>query len=336
MPLTIEKYAQNPIIFPNGKDFRKVVTFNPGAIYDNGKFLLYDRAACTLSPFRTAIGMFESEDGKNFKPVGDQPVFTSEMLGYPEGSVQDARVVKIDEVFYMNYAFQPYGFDCFPTGEGVPFYDTSKYQNWEKCPYPMITRSGIATSLDGVNWEHLCFTSPEDIDDRDHALFPEKIDGKFCLLRRPMDFVGEEYGTDRPGMWITFSEDLFDWSQPKLLATAQEPWEGEKIGAACNPIKTSRGWLVLYHGVDSEIVYRVGALMLDSNDPTKVVARSKDPIMEPTEYYEKCGLVIPNVVFPTSIVEKDGVGYIYYGCCDTSIGLATVAIDDLVNSLFND
>lgn len=334
MSLMIKRYEKNPIIFPGGAKFRKVVTFNPGAIYDEGRFLLYDRAAASLSPFRTAIGLFESKDGKDFTPVGDQPIFTSDMLGYPEGSVQDARVVKIEDTFYMNYAFQPYGFDCFPNGEGVPFYDTSKYEDWDKCEYPMITRSGLATSADGIHWNHLCFTSPEDIDDRDHVLFPEKINGQFCLLRRPMDFVGEKYGTTMPGMWITFSDDLHDWSEPKLLATAQETWEGGKIGAACNPIKTSRGWLVLYHGVDENIIYRVGGMILDLNDPSKVIARSTNHIMEPTEYYEKCGLVIPNVVFPTSIVEKDGMGYIYYGCCDTSIGLATVKIDDLVDHLF--
>ncbi|SDR76681.1 Predicted glycosyl hydrolase, GH43/DUF377 family [Polaribacter sp. KT25b] len=333
--LEIKRHPQNPIVIPGEQEIRKVVTFNPGAIYDNNKFYLYDRAAITLSPFRTTIGILESDNGVDFKPLQDEPVFTSEKLGFPEGSVQDPRVVKIDGKYYMNYAFQPYGFNCYPTGEGVPFYDVSNYPKWKEEVYPMITRSGIAVSDDGINFEQLCYTSPKEIDDRDHILFPEKIKDKFALLRRPIEFVGDEYGTDRPGIWICFSDDLFEWSKPVLIARSEEQWEGKKIGAAANPIKTSKGWLVMYHGVDKGSVYKVGALLLDLEDPTKVIARTKNYIMEPEEYYEKVGLIIPNVVFPTSLVEKDGLLYIYYGACDTSICLATVKTEELVNHILD-
>ena len=107
-------------------------------------------------------------------------------------------------------------------------------------------------------------------------------------------------------------------------------WEGTKIGAAGSPIKTEKGWLLLYHGVDKKSIYRVGALMLDLDNPQKVIARTKNFIMEPETYYERFGLVIPNVVFPTANVVKDGLLYIYYGCCDTCIALATVPLDELV------
>lgn len=333
--LEIKRHPQNPIVIPGEQEIRKVVTFNPGAIYDNNKFYLYDRAAVTLSPFRTTIGILESDNGVDFTPLQEDPVFTSEQLGFPEGSVQDPRVVKIDGKYYMNYAFQPYGFNCYPTGEGLPFYDVSEYPKWEEEAYPMITRSGIAVSDDGINFEQLCYTSPKEIDDRDHILFPEKIKDKFALLRRPIEFVGEEYGTDRPGIWICFSDDLYKWSKPVLIARSEEKWEGKKIGAAANPIKTSKGWLVMYHGVDTGSVYKVGALLLDLEDPTKVIARTKNYIMEPEEYYEKIGLIIPNVVFPTSLVEKEGLLYIYYGACDTSICLATVKTEELVNHILD-
>ena len=333
--LEIKRHPQNPIVIPGEQEIRKVVTFNPGAIYDNNKFYLYDRAAVTLSPFRTTIGILESDNGVDFTPLQEEPVFTSEKLGFPEGSVQDPRVVKIDGKYYMNYAFQPYGFNCYPTGDGLPVYDVSEYPKWKEEVYPMITRSGIAVSEDGINFEQLCYTSPKEIDDRDHILFPEKINNKFVLLRRPIEFVGEEYGTDRPGIWICFSDDLHQWSTPVLVARSEEQWEGKKIGAAANPIKTSKGWLVMYHGVDTGSVYKVGALLLDLEDPTKVVARTKNYIMEPEEYYEKVGLIIPNVVFPTSLVEKDGLLYIYYGACDTSICLATVETEELVNHILD-
>jgi beta-1,2-mannobiose phosphorylase / 1,2-beta-oligomannan phosphorylase len=334
--MEITRCFKNPIVVPGYWDWRKVVTFNPGAIYENGKFFLYERAAGSLRPFRTFIGLLESEDGINFKPVLDKPVFDSDRIGYPEGSVQDARVVKIEGRFYMSYAMQPYGFNCYPKGDGLPDYDTAPYPQWKNRPYPMITQSGIAVSDDGIHFSHLCYTSTEDIDDRDHTLFPEKINGKFALLRRPLEFVGEPYGTRQPGIWLSYSGDLSEWSAPKLLATAINDWEGGKIGAAASPVKTKYGWLLLYHGVDEKTVYRVGAMILDLKNPLKVLARTRHFIMEPTEYYEKFGLIIPNVIFPTSTILKDGILYIYYGCCDSNISLATVPIDELISCIFND
>lgn len=328
--MNIERCKKNPIVIPGGKEWRKVVTFNPGAIYENGKFYLYERAAGSLRPFRTCIGLLESKDGIIFQQVGNKPVFTSEMIGLPEGSVQDARVVKIEDKYYMTYAMQPYGFDCYPDGIGVPDYDTSKYPNWKNRLYPMITQSGVAISDDGIHFKHLCYTSPQHIDDRDHVLFPEKINGKFALLRRPKEFTGGEYGIKQPAIWLSYSDDLQEWTKPELLAIAQNDWEGGKIGAAANPVRTREGWLLLYHGVDENIVYRVGAMLLDINNPMKVIGRTSSFIMEPTEYYEKYGLIIPNVVFPTGNIIKDGILYIYYGCCDSCIGLATVPVDELV------
>jgi predicted GH43/DUF377 family glycosyl hydrolase len=329
--MKIVRNSQNPIVVPGILDWRRVATFNPGVIETNGKFYMYERAAGSLRPFQTSIGLLESEDGINFRLVKDEPIFTAEMLGYPGGSVEDARVVKIDDVFYMCYALQPYKFDCWPTGVAVPSY--YPHAEWaENEAEPMITQSGIAVSHDGVHFEHLCYTTPKEIDDRDNALFPEKINGKFALLRRPMEYVGAEYGTDVPGMWISYSEDLLTWSKPELVAVAENSaWEGSKIGAAATPLRTDHGWLVLYHGVDANSIYRVGAMLLDLENPAKVVARTQKPIMEPEEYYEKFGLVIPNVVFPTANLIIDDQLYIYYGCCDTSIGLATVALDELLD-----
>jgi predicted GH43/DUF377 family glycosyl hydrolase len=333
--MEISRCSLNPIVVPGKYEWRMVSTFNPGAIYDNGRFLLYERAAGSLRPFQTNIGVLSSEDGVHFEHVEDRPIFSAEMLGFPEGSVEDARVVKIEDKFYMTYALQPYQFDCWPTGIAVPNYYPNNYPEWSKYNVePMITRSGIAVSDDGIHFEQLCYTTPPEIDDRDNVLFPEKINGKFALLRRPMQYVGEDYGTDIPGIWISFSEDLMDWSAPELVAVAEnEEWEGTKIGAAASPLKTDRGWLLLYHGVDKNSIYRVGAMLLDLDDPRRVIARTGKFIMEPKEYYEKFGLVIPNVVFPTGNLIKDGMLYIYYGCCDTSIGLATVPLDDLLENI---
>lgn len=333
--LKIERCKANPIVTPGVYDWRRVSVFNPGVIIENGKFYMYERAAGSLKPFKTSIGLLESSDGINFTPVSDKPVFTADMLGFPGGSVEDARVVKINGLFYMCYALQPYEFDCWPTGIAVPDYYPNNYPGWrENNTEPMITRSGIAVSEDGINFKQLCYTTSAEIDDRDNTLFPEKINGRFALLRRPMQYVGKNYGTEIPGMWISYSDDLMKWSEPELVAVAENfEWEGTKIGAAATPIKTEKGWLVLYHGVDANSIYRVGAMLLDLEDPRKVTARTKLPIMEPEEYYEKYGLIIPNTVFPTANVIKDGLLYIYYGCCDTCIALATVPVEELLSCL---
>ncbi|MCL2085222.1 MAG: glycosidase [Oscillospiraceae bacterium] len=335
--MVLKRCPANPIVVPGTHDYRRVSVFNPGVIVDGGVFYMYERAAGSLRPFKTSIGLLKSADGVHFEIASDKPIFTGEMLGFPDGSVEDARVVKIDGTFYMCYALQPYAFDCWPTGVAVPDYYPENYPEWrENNVEPMITRSGIAVSGDGEHFKPLCYTTPADIDDRDNALFPEKIGGKFAILRRPMQYVGKEYGADTPGIWISFSEDLFVWSKPELIATAEEPvWEGLKIGAAATPLKTESGWMVLYHGVDASSVYRVGAMLLDLNDPRKVIARTRRPIMEPEYYYEKTGLVINNTVFPTANLIHNGEIYIYYGCCDTSISLATVPVDEMLRHVLN-
>ncbi len=159
--LNIKRCSANPIVRPGIYDWRRVAVFNPGVIAANEKFYMYERAAGSLKPFRTCIGLLESRDGINFAPVGDKPVFTADMLGFPGGSVEDARVVKIDRLFYMCYALQPYEFDCWPTGIAVPDYFPDNYPGWkENNTQPMITRSGIAVSEDGIRFSQLCYTTP--------------------------------------------------------------------------------------------------------------------------------------------------------------------------------
>lgn len=328
--ITIKRCPENPIVRPGLFPWRRVSVFNPGTIYENGRFYLYERAAGSLRPFQTAIGLLQSEDGVHFTHARNEPVFTGAMAGYPQGSVQDARIVKIDGLYYLCYAMQPYRMDCWPTGRGVPDYYTHQYPEWAECAWPMITRSGLAVSEDLVHFRHLGFVTPPEIDDRDVILFPEKIGGRFALLRRPIYQERPEEGPGGPSIRISFSDDLRTWTEPRLVAAPEHDWEGGKIGAAAPPVRTGRGWLLLYHGVDRASVYRVGAMLLDLEDPARVIARTRRFIMEPEEYYERFGLVIPNVIFPTGNVVKDGMLYIYYGCADTAIGLATVALEELV------
>jgi beta-1,2-mannobiose phosphorylase / 1,2-beta-oligomannan phosphorylase len=338
MTVKFERCPENPIVRPGLYDWRMATVFNPGVILDDdGKVYLYERAAGGLRPFHCYIGLLESDDGIHFRHVVDKPVFTPEMAGCKYGSVQDPRVVKIDGTYYMTYAYRPYAWNSHPTGLGVPESFQAEFPGFSGRPEDNQTRSGIAVSTDRVHWEHLCWPTPVELDDRDVILFPEKINGRFALLRRPLQFVGPEYGTETPGVWICFSEDLEHWSDPVLLAASEQPWENGRIGGSTPPVRTDRGWLVLYHGVEEaypptrRVVYRMGAMMLDLEDPTKVLARTRDFLMEPEAYYEKFGLYIPNVIFPTGNIVKDGRLHVYYGAADTAIGLATADLEAVVD-----
>jgi len=337
MPLSFTRCQENPIVTPGLYDWRRACVFNPGVILDDdGRFYMYERAAGKLRPFHCFIGMLVSGDGVHFKHVSDKPVFTPEMAGSRFGSVQDPRVVKIEGVYYMTYAYRPYAWNCNPTGLGVPESSEAEYPGFSRNPKDNMTRSGIAVSSDRVNWEHKCWPTPLEHDDRDVILFPEKVNGRFALLRRPLQLVGPRHGTDQPGIWISFSQDLERWSEPELVARPLYKWEDGRIGGSTPPIRTQHGWLALYHGVENQypptrrVVYRLGALLLDLNDPRKVLARTRQFIMEPETYYEKFGLYIPNVIFPTGNVVKDGLLHLYYGVCDTAIALATVPLEELV------
>jgi beta-1,2-mannobiose phosphorylase / 1,2-beta-oligomannan phosphorylase len=328
--LKFTRCKENPIITPGKYDWRAVTVFNPAVIYENDKFYLYERAGGNLRPFKCYIGLLESEDGVHFTHVKDKPVLTPDMFGFPYGSIQDPRIVKLDDLYYITYALRPCAMSYHPTGLGVPDSTIPEYpEGWGK-PEHYLTRSGIAVSEDLINFKQLCYTTPLDINDRDNILFPEKVNGKYVLLRRPEEYIGEKYNTNVPGIWICYSDNLIDWSEPKLIAVPEQEWECAKIGGATPPLRTEKGWLTLYHGVDRDRVYRVGAMLLDLENPEKVVARAKNFVMEPEEYYEKFGLFIPNVVFPTGNIIKDGLLYIYYGCADTSISLATVPVEELL------
>ena len=171
------------------------------------------------------------------------------------------------------------------------------------------------------------------LDDRDVILFPEKINGRYWMLHRPKQWVGEGFGTDKPAIWIQSSDDLMVWNGPSKILMAGRPgsWE-EKIGGSTPPLRTNEGWLIIYHGVENggQGYYRVGAALLDLNDPTKVIGRATDWIMEPEFDYEIEGFY-KGCVFPTGNVIVDETLYVYYGGADKYVGLATCKVNDLLD-----
>ncbi|MGQ0643894.1 MAG: glycoside hydrolase family 130 protein [Elusimicrobiota bacterium] len=199
-----------------------------------------------------------------------------------------------------------------------------------------LTFTGLLRTKNFRDFERLGAISRDDVDDRDVVIFPEKIGGKYWMLHRPAEWVGPQHGTDKASIWITSSDKLTEWKNPsRLLAKpdADAPWQEKKIGASCPPIKTKHGWLLMYHGVQGvkpERYYRQGVMMLDLNDPQKVISRPRPFVLEPSESWEKVG-VEENVVFAVGNVVVGDTYYCYYGGADKCIGVATCKFDDLVD-----
>ena len=170
--LAIQRHPENPIVRPGAYEWRMACVFNPGVLYEEGRFYMYERAAGQLRPFHCYIGMLESEDGAHFRHVSDQPVLTPEMLGSRYGSVQDPRVLKLEGRYYMTFAYRPFAWSSHPTGRGVPESYQTEYPGFSGNPRENQTRSGIAVSDDRIHWKLLSWVNPPDLDDRDVILFP--------------------------------------------------------------------------------------------------------------------------------------------------------------------
>ncbi|KPU26898.1 glycosidase [Caloranaerobacter sp. TR13] len=295
----LRRLSNKPILSPiKEHEWEKEAVFNCAVIYEDNKFHMFYRASNNKfildsekpeeeNKFVSSIGYAVSDDGINFKRF-DNPVFVGETEQEAWG-VEDPRITKIDDTYYMLY-----------TGFGGRSWDDFKIcMAWSK---DMKNWTGHRVVLDESN--------------KDAAIFPEKINGKYVLLHRRV-----------PDIWIAYSDDLITWTNHKIIMTPiKNTWESKKIGIAGPPIKREDGWLLIYHAVDDNHVYRLGAALLDLNDPSKVIARQSEPILEPELDWEVNGLV-PNVVFSCGAVEANDNYYVYYGGADTHIGVAAIEKD---------
>lgn len=330
--LKLQRHPANPIVRPSKLWWRSGVTFNPAVeMGPNGEYIMLERAA-QLQPFQSVFGALRSTDAVHFELIQDTPVWTPAHVGTPRGDVEDPRVTRIGATYYMTYVHYHSHWNVYPTGGAFP-------ANYTRLPcdkpkaVAYSARTGLAVSSDMLQWKHLCWIGPEGWDDKDNVLFPEKIGGKYVMLTRPTAQVGPQYGCTTPSIWLKTSEDLLHWSEARLHSTSlRESWEGEKIGGSAPPLKTDRGWLISYHGVQ-HYEYRMGFMLLDLQDPFKVVARTPEPMLSPEFFYEQTGFVIQNCVFPSASIVKDGQLHVYYGACDSCIALATIGMDELLSHL---
>ena len=174
-------------------------------------------------------------------------------------------------------------------------------------------------------------------ENKDVVLLPEKVNGKYVAFHRPVG--GHKF--DRPSMAIAYSPDLIHWGgHASLLRTRDDSWDEVRMGAGPPPIKTKEGWLSIYHGVEKRQgdgpagTYRAGAALFDLKDPSKLLARSKKPIISPTKDHESKGFV-NNVVFPTGIVlDETGKNVILYnGGADSVVTAIKIRIKDIMDSM---
>jgi predicted GH43/DUF377 family glycosyl hydrolase len=307
----VERFAQNPIRRPQ-KDgsFESRCVFNPAAIDIDGTAYILFRA---MSEDNTSsVGLAISKDGEHIDEVLKDPIYVPrasfEMKrGTPTGNsgCEDPRLTRIGDIIYMYYV-----------------------------AYNGITPPAVAMTSIAVNdfkkkkwsWSRPVLVTADGVDDKDACLHPEKVNGKYFLFHRVGGRICGDFGSSP-----AFPERN-NFKNIPILGPRPGMWDSVKVGISVPPIKTKKGWILLYHGVSQRSRYRVGAVLLDLKDPTKVLARSTDALFEPQEAYETEGQV-NYVVFPCGAVVRDGIIYMYYGGGDSVIDVAFVSINDLLESL---
>jgi beta-1,4-mannooligosaccharide/beta-1,4-mannosyl-N-acetylglucosamine phosphorylase len=304
--------ADIPDIYPQLVDATSV--FNPGAIKFGDKYLLMLRVQSRSR--ETFMVMAESDNGIDFKVENKIVDFKGiEKVKEKIYHIYDARISRIEGTYYIMFAMDMDG-GC---------------------------QLGLGKTDDFKNFEFLGITSNEDI--RNGVLFPEKVNGSYLRMDRPNKSRHDNGTTSGSTIWLSKSDDLLNWEPVAPLINGRFHYWDEFIGSGPAPVKTRKGWLHIYHGVaghfGSSNIYQAGVMLLDLNDPTKVLSRSWCNILEPRELYELVGQV-PNVVFPSGMIvmEYDNEGfakpesevYVYYGAADTCVGLAVTTINELLEN----
>ena len=317
----VKRYSGNPVLSKDDVPYDSALVFNAGVIRWRGGYAVAFRNdyGCTQAEWATGkrfrgtnIGLALSADGIHWE-VEPEPIMEfqdEEIL-----RAYDPRLTVIGEEAYMTFAVD--------TRHGL--------------------RGGIARTKDLRNYEIVSMSVP---DNRNMVLFPEKVNGMYLRLERPMP-VYSRGGRDRFDIWISESPDLIYWGRSELLAAVEDfPFANDKIGPGAPPVRTKAGWLVFTHAVDRDDSrgkngweakwtkrYCAGVMLLDGDDPRKVLGICREPLLAPETVYETQEGFRTNVIFPTAaIMEDDGTVRIYYGASDTVTALATAKAEDLIEA----
>lgn len=295
--IRLQRLSDKPVLsaVPH-HNWEAAAVFNTAAVYHNDLVHLVYRATDITSngqegEYINSLGYAVSGDGIHFERLGN-PILSNDVSQEARGP-EDPRITWMDGKFYMLY-----------TGYGGRF--DGDY------------RISLATSSNLIHWERQGVMLDEP--NKDAALLPEKVGGRYMMFHRRA-----------PDIWVAFSENLKDWEDHHSIMSPipDSDWEETKIGLSGPPIKTEQGWVIIYHGVGgSPRKYSQGIALLDGDDPTRVIARQSQPILEPELDWEVNGYV-PNVVFSCGQVILGDQLYVYYAGADTAIGVAAVPLDEI-------
>jgi predicted GH43/DUF377 family glycosyl hydrolase len=290
-------WVSTPILDPEsdgGQRILRIRVDDPDLETVDSRVFRYRGQTCltTLSHLRLAW----SDDGRYFT-VEDEPTLRGEGPLETLG-VEDCRVGELDGSYWLTYAAVS------PVGYGVGLISTADWKSFER--HGMI------------------FTTPN----KDCAIFPRKIGPYYYAFHRPSSpAFGGHY------LWTARSEDLFHWGDHRCIATTRPGrWDSARLGAGAAPLLTSKGWLEIYHGATENDRYCLGLMLLDAEAPTRVVARSVFPVLEPTADYEREGF-FGNVVFTNGQVVEGSRITVYYGAADSVVCAADFQLETLLQSL---
>jgi len=307
----------NPIITPNKENLWEAgAVFNCGAtIYKDKVYLLYraipgdyKKTEGGFLNYISTLGLAISGDGINFMRL-PEPVIKPDKP-FDTFGCEDPRITLIDDTYWITYTAL-----------------------WGEAYFSRKFSIGLAFTRDFKSFTKYGLIGPPKVPDKDCVIFPQKINNKFALLHRVEPDIQIAYFSDveeltSPSYWDNEMNNL----RKHLVLTSKFNWENEKVGAGPPPILTEKGWLLIYHGVDTERVYRAGVALLDIENPTRVIARLPYPLLEPELPYEIEGDV-PRVVFPEGAVTIGKDLFIYYGAGDKTCCLATVILEELLDTL---
>lgn len=305
------RHEQNPIITPEDIPGADAI-YNCGQTMYNGKTILLVAVLLKNNPL-PRIHVAESTDGIRFKIR-------------PEPFIEKSKNESITSL------------DHWPIDPRVTYFPEEK-------TYYILRPGNSDSGCVAFLGKTMDFQAYEDIEvialphNRVPSLFPEKIKGAYARLDRPYSLISDPHNNNQYGhIWISFSPDLIHWGRHRLLLKPWIHWNSAKIGPT-PPIKTKDGWLVIIHGVSASCSgqrYCLGAVLLELEDPTKIIGRANSYILSPVENYE-CNGRVPNVVFSCGAIadhDQDQLR-VYYGGADTCIGLATGKISRLIEACKN-
>jgi predicted GH43/DUF377 family glycosyl hydrolase len=252
--------------------------------------------------FISHLRVVRSPDGRTVGSI-DGARFAPDVQ-YEEFGAEDPRITRIGDTFYFTYV--------------------------------AVSRHGAATALASTAdfrtfQRHGIIFCPEN---KDVVLFPERIGGEYVALHRPKTAIR----FSPPEIWLARSPDLVHWGGHEPVRTGIGEWETGRTGAGPPPVRTPEGWVQIYHGNNKRDDgpgvgdYAAGALLLHLEDPKRLVRQSREPILVPETEFERAGFV-PNVIFPTGIVERDDTLLVYYGAADAATGVVEISRTELIDAL---